>query len=119
MCQDNVVCHKIKNRPNIKYTKNEINNLLNRYISKISNRGLQQFIKFRHFQLRATDKETLNYPYFHPDIGMAEDHIYPLYDPTLRDIIVGFDMDDTLHQLGYFLNIPNKFLATLLSNFIR
>ncbi len=108
MCSDNIICHKINNRNNIKYTLQEITTLLDRYISKISNPGMKKYIKFEHMTHYNASADDKKIPYYHPDRGMTFDDIYPLCDPTLQNIIVGFDMDDTLHQVGGIFNILNK-----------
>lgn len=115
MCSGNIICHKIKDRDDIQYTKKEVETLLQRYISKISKPGMRDFIKYRHLSLQSGYAESQNSPFFHPDAGMTNADIYPLCDPNLRNIIVGFDMDDTLHQLGYLFNIPNKQLIAAIS----
>jgi hypothetical protein len=56
-----------------------------------------------------------NIVYFDSNCGLNNEHFHFLKDPNLKNIIVGFDMDSTLHQTEYFLNIPLHILIKKLS----
>ena len=43
---------------------------------------------------------------FDPNCGLTDDQIHFLLNPNLKDIIIGFDMDSTLHQTYGFINKP-------------
>ena len=42
------------------------------------------------------------------DAGLTDDQIHFLLNPNLKDIIIGFDMDSTLHQTAGFVRKPLK-----------
>jgi hypothetical protein len=116
MCSDNIKCHKVNNRNNVTYTLKDVELLLDRYLSKISNSGLKKYIKYDQMINYHSNTSNIKVPYYHPDRGMTVDDIIPLCDPRLRNIIVGFDMDDTLHQVGGIFNIPTNQLIKELSD---
>jgi hypothetical protein len=118
MCTGDIVCHKIKQYETT-YSQSEIDRKLNMYLAKISNPGMRDFIRYRHMYFSDSDKPKERYAYFNPDVGMTDRDIYPLCDPNLRDVVVAFDMDGTLHQLGYFTNSPAEELASMLSRLTK
>jgi hypothetical protein len=119
MCTGDIVCHKIKQQYESTFSPSEIDRKLNVYLSKISNPGMREFIRYRHMYLSDSDKPNARFAYFSADVGMTDRDIYPLCDPNLRDVVIGFDMDGTLHQLGYFTNVPTKELVSMLSRLTK
>jgi hypothetical protein len=115
MCADDIICHKVSNRNNASYTLKEVETLLRRYISNISNPGIKKHITFEQRINYTSSSDDRKFPYYHPDRGLTLDDIRPLCDPSLSNVIVGFDMDDTLHQVGGIYNISNKQLIKELS----
>ncbi len=116
MCTDNIVCHKTKthqdNMPKKKYY-----NLLNRYTSKISNNNMVNFIKLTYndyIDYNVNKKNNVYNTFFDPDSGLTDDQMNFLMNPYLKDVIIGFDMDSTLHQTFYFINKPlNVFIKNV------
>lgn len=118
MCTGDIVCHKIKQYES-PFSQSEIDRKLNMYLSKISNPGMRDFIRYRHMYLSDSDRPNERFAYFNTDVGMTDSDIYPLCDPNLRDVVVAFDMDGTLHQLGYFTNSPTTELVSMLSRLTK
>jgi hypothetical protein len=117
MCTGNIVCHKVKGSHDREtYSKQEVKLLLRRYLSSISNAAMRKFIKYQHVKY-SSDSDP--FPYFDPNAGLSQEDFYFLSNPNLRDVVVGFDMDLTLHQFGYFQNIPTKELVATLSELTR
>lgn len=110
MCTNNIVCHKTKNQED-NIGKKRYNNLLNTYISKISNKNMCNFIKLKYndyIEYNIDKKKNIYNSFFDPYSGLTDDQIHFLLNPNLKDIVIGFDMDATLHQTAGFVNIPLK-----------
>ena len=96
--------------------------LLNTYISRISNPNMRNFIRFRSEQTHGlySEKPIKHYSYFDVEAGINDEHLHFLMDPNLsKNVIIGFDMDYTLHQMGYFTNILTKNFIDILSKLTK
>ena len=116
MCTNNIVCHKTKNQQD-NIGKKRYNELLNKYISKISNKNMANYIKIQYnhdIQYNIDKKKNIYNSYYDPYCGLTDDQIHFLLNPNLKDIVVGFDMDSTLHQTAGFTNKPlNIFIKNI------
>ena len=121
MCTNNIVCHKTKNQVN-NIGKKKYNNLLNTYISKISNKNMATFIKIKYndyIEYNINNKNNIFNSFFDPNCGLTDDQIHFLLNPNLKDIIIGFDMDSTLHQTYGFTNKPLNVLIKNISELTK
>ena len=117
MCTGNIVCHKVKGTWDQEtYTPQEVQSHLRRYMARMSNPAMRRYMAYIHqyWSTRDRFKPDELLPYFAVDIGMSDKDIKDMSNPTLRNAVVGFDMDLTLHQFGYFVSIPlNDFTAMI------
>ena len=117
MCTGNIMCHKVKGtHDKAMYTPKEVLNHLRKYVARMSNPAMRRYIAYIHQNWSASDnfKPEELVPYFITDVGITDKDIEQMSDPTLRNAIVGFDMDLTLHQFGYFTNLPLNRLAAMI-----
>ena len=121
MCTNNIVCHKTKNQED-NIGKKTYYNLLNKYISKISNKNMANFIKIKYndqIQYNINEKNNIYNSFFDPYSGLTDDQIHFLLNPNLKDIVIGFDMDSTLHQTAGFTNKPLKIFIKNISELTK
>jgi hypothetical protein len=121
MCTNNIVCHKTKNQED-NIGKKKYNNLLNIYISKISNKNMVNFIKLQYnnyIDYNINKKNNIYNSFFDPYSGLTDDQIHFLLNPNLKDVIIGFDMDSTLHQTAGFANKPLKIFIKNISELTK
>lgn len=121
MCTNNIVCHKTKNQQD-NMGKKKYYNLLNKYISKISNKNMANFIKIKYndeIQYNINEKNNIYNSFFDPYSGLTDDQIHFLLNPNLKDIVIGFDMDSTLHQTAGFTNKPLKIFIKNISELTK
>ena len=116
MCTGNIVCHKTTTQQD-NMSKKKYYNLLNRYTSKISNNNMVNFIKLTYndyINYNVNKKNNVYNTFFDPDSGLTDEQMNFLMNPYLKDVIIGFDMDSTLHQTFYFINKPlNVFIKNV------
>jgi len=111
MCTNNIVCHKVPNINNYSITEKKYKYLLNKYISRISNKNMRKYIEIdsdnsiRYNSNKKKNSYSINYDV---ECGLTDEQIHFLLNPNLKDIIIGFDMDGTLHQTLVFINKPLK-----------
>ena len=111
MCTNNIVCHKVPNPNNDTITEKKYKYLLNKYISKISNKNMRKYIEIDSNDsiVYNINKKKNSYSIFYDvECGLTDDQIHFLLNPNLKDIIIGFDMDSTLHQTAGFVRKPLK-----------
>ena len=114
MCTNNIVCHKVPNPNNGTISEKKYKYLLNNYISKISNKNMKNIVKLKNEQELSFNKKNEYSVYFDIECGLTDDQIHFLLNPNLKDVIIGFDMDSTLHQTAGFTNMHiNKFIKLL------
>ena len=121
MCTNNIVCHKTKNQED-NIGKKRYYNLLNKYISKISNKNMANFIKIKYndqVEYNINEKNNIYNSFFDPYSGLTDDQIHFLLNPNLKDIVIGFDMDSTLHQTAGFTNKPLKIFMKNISELTK
>jgi len=124
MCMDNIVCHKVPNPNNNIVSKKKYYELLNKYIARITNPNMRNYIKydnyFNHdtieYNVNEKDKYTV---WYDVECGLTEEQIYFLKNPDLKDIIVCFDMDSTLHQSSSIVNYRSSAFIKILSNITK
>ena len=121
MCTNNIVCHKTKNQEDNIIGKKRYNELLNKYISKFSNKNMANYIKIKYndYIEYNINKKNNYYSYYDPYCGLTDDQIHFLLNPNLKDIIIGFDMDSTLHQTAGFANKPLKIFIKNISELTK
>jgi len=113
MCTNNIICHKLTPTYNNNVNEKVSIKFLKSYLKKIKSNPIKNFISYRQEQLTSNNGE--NNVFFDPNCGLNNKDFHFLKDPNLKNIIVGFDMDSTLHQTEYFLNIPLHILIKKLS----
>ena len=113
MCTDNIICHKLTPTYNNNVNEKISIKFLKSYLKKIKSNPIKNFISYRQYQLTSNNGE--NNVFFDPNCGLNDKDFHFLKDPNLKNIIVGFDMDSTLHQTEYFLNVPLHILIKKLS----
>ena len=121
MCTNNIVCHKTKNQQD-NIGKKRYNELLNKYISKITNKNMANYIKIQHnheIQYNIDKKKNIYNSFYDPYSGLTDDQIHFLLNPNLKDIVIGFDMDSTLHQTTGFTNKPLKIFIKNISELTK
>ena len=121
MCTNNIVCHKTKNQED-NIGKKRYNELLNKYISKISNKNMANYIKINYndkINYNINKKNNIYNSYYDPYCGLTDDQIHFLLNPNLKDIVIGFDMDVTLHQTAGFTNKPLKIFMKNISELTK
>ena len=121
MCTGNTVCHKVPNPNNDAIPEKKYKKLLNNYLSKISNPNMRNFIKFKseqnveHLPENKTNFNLL----FDEECGITDEQMHFLSNPHLENVIIGFDMDSTLHQTAGIIDVNLKNLINLLSNLTK
>lgn len=119
MCTGNIICHKVKGTYDQDvYTPKEVQSHLRRYMARMSNPVMRRYMAYIHqyWSLRDRFKPDELLPYFAVDVGLNDHDINEMSSPTLRNAIVGFDMDLTLHQFGYFTPMPLNKLTAMISD---
>jgi len=122
MCTNNIVCHKVPNPNNDIITEKKYKYLLNKYISRISNKNMRKYIEINSDNniVYNINKKKNSYSMFYDvECGLTDDQIHFLLNPNLKDIIIGFDMDATLHQTVGFTNKPLKIFMKNISILTR
>jgi hypothetical protein len=108
MCTGNIMCHKVKGTHDQPlYTPKEIATHLRLYMARMSKPAMRRYVAYVHQNYSSLDnfKPEELVPYFITGVGLSDQDIQNMSDPTLRNAVVGFDMDLTLHQFGYFTNL--------------
>ena len=111
MCTNNIVCHKVPNLNNYIITEKKYKYLLNKYISRISNKNMRKYIEIdsdNSIVYNSNKKKNSYSINYNVECGLTDEQIHFLLNPNLKDIIIGFDMDGTLHQTLVFINKPLK-----------
>ena len=103
-------------RHHVKYTEENNNKLIKKYIKNISNPAMKRFIVYCQHTYNAYEYP---YLYFHPNAGLTNKDIEFLSSPTLKNICVGIDMDDTLHQTSVLIDLPIDKSISYLSNLLQ
>lgn len=115
MCTENIKCNLVFDpHQSEKKTLDKQKKLLNKYINRISNYNMRNIIQFRN-KLYSNNE----YYIFNPDSGLNDEQINFLSNPNLDKCMVGFDMDETLHQCGLFINTKTKELIKDFSRITR
>jgi hypothetical protein len=121
MCTGNIVCHKVPNPNNNLISKKKYYELINKYVARITNPNMRNYIKHEiqnMIEYNPTGKDKY-WAWYDVECGLTKEQIYFLKNPDLKDIIVCFDMDATLHQTSGIEKYRTSEFIKILSNLTK